>query len=92
MDDVQAGVAAGRSGRKGETGTTVIYASRFTKSEADGNGGEVERDIPFLKAYTVFNVAQIDGLPDQYYDAPEPVISPSSASPMRINSSATRAR
>lgn len=62
--------------RKGETGTTVIYASRFTKSETDSNGGEVERDIPFLKAYTVFNVAQIDGLPDEYYGATTPVFDP----------------
>ena len=62
--------------RKGESGTTVIYASRFTKSESDGQGGEVERDIPFLKSYTVFNVAQIDGLPDHYHRAPEPVLSP----------------
>lgn len=64
----------GASVRKGESGSTVVFASRFTKSESDGNGGEVERDIPFLKAYTVFNVAQIDGLPDQYYRQPEPVI------------------
>nr|WP_172691419.1 ArdC family protein [Agrobacterium genomosp. 6]ASK40928.1 antirestriction protein ArdC [Agrobacterium genomosp. 6] len=62
--------------RKGETGATVIYASRFTKSETDSKGGEVERDIPFLKAYTVFNIAQIDGLPDHYHGAPEPVLSP----------------
>ena len=27
----------------------------------------VEREIPFLKAYSVFNVAQIDGLPAHYY-------------------------
>ena len=42
-------------------------ASRFTKTEMDGNGDEVERDIPFLKAYTVFCVDQIDGLPEYYY-------------------------
>lgn len=62
--------------RKGENGATVVFASRFTKSEANGNGGEVEREIPFLKAYTVFNVAQIDGLPDDYYHRPEPVLDP----------------
>ncbi|NTB87783.1 ArdC family protein [Agrobacterium tumefaciens] len=62
--------------RKGESGTTVIYASRFTKSESDGQGGEVERDIPFLKAYTVFNVAQIDGLPDSYYAPPSKLADP----------------
>ena len=55
--------------RKGETGSIVVYASRFTKTETDGNGDEVERDIPFLKAYTVFCVDQIDGLPEHYYGA-----------------------
>ncbi|WP_159952652.1 MULTISPECIES: ArdC family protein [unclassified Rhizobium] len=62
--------------RKGETGATVIYASRFTKTETDGQGAEVERDIPFLKAYTVFNVAQIDGLADRYYTDAAPVLDP----------------
>lgn len=56
--------------RKGETGTTVVFASRFTKSEADANGAEVDREIPFLKAYCVFNVDQIDGLPDHCYHRP----------------------
>ena len=62
--------------RKGESGTTVVYASRFTKTEVDTHGGEVERDIPFLKAYTVFNCDQIDGLPDHYYRQAEPAIDP----------------
>ena len=44
--------------RKGETGSIVVYASRFTRTETDGNGDEVERDIPFLKAYTVFCVGR----------------------------------
>ncbi|CAX24276.1 putative conjugal transfer antirestriction protein [Methylorubrum extorquens DM4] len=56
--------------RKGEMGATVVYASRFTRTETDGNGDDVERDIPFLKAYTVFCVDQIDGLPEQYYARP----------------------
>ncbi len=66
----------GAAVRKGETGTTVVFASRFTKSETDGNGGEVEREIPFLKAYSVFNVEQIDGLPEQYHHRPGPVPDP----------------
>jgi antirestriction protein ArdC len=66
----------GAAVRKGETGANVIYASRFTKTETDGQGAEVERDIPFLKAYTVFNVAQIDGLPDRYYTDASPVLDP----------------
>ncbi|MDX8499122.1 zincin-like metallopeptidase domain-containing protein [Mesorhizobium sp. VK4C] len=62
--------------RKGESGATVVYASRFTKTEIDAHGGEVERDIPFLKAYTVFNSDQIDGLPDHYHRQPEPAPDP----------------
>jgi antirestriction protein ArdC len=50
--------------RKGETGSTVVYANRVTKSETADNGDEVEREIPFLKTYTVFNVEQIDDLPE----------------------------
>ncbi|MGE8106850.1 ArdC family protein [Allorhizobium sp. NPDC080224] len=62
--------------RKGESGAAVVYASRFTKTEKDACGGEVERDIPFLKAYSVFNCDQIEGLPDHYYRRPEPVTEP----------------
>jgi antirestriction protein ArdC len=62
--------------RKGETGSTVVYASRFMKTETDGNGDEVERDIPFLKAYTVFCVDQIDDLHEHYYGRPTAVPSP----------------
>ena len=61
--------------RKGETGSTVVYASRFTKTLTDTHGDEVERDIPFLKAYTVFCVDQIDGLPEHYYGRPAAVAS-----------------
>ncbi|WFU06846.1 zincin-like metallopeptidase domain-containing protein (plasmid) [Rhizobium sp. CB3171] len=64
----------GAAVRKGETGTTVVFASRFIKSETDGNGGELEREIPFLKAYSVFNAEQIDGLPDQYRHRQAPVL------------------
>ena len=62
--------------RKGQTGATVVYASRFTKTETDTKGEEVARDIPFLKTYTVFNCEQIDGLPDHYYHWPDKVIDP----------------
>ena len=62
--------------RKGETGSTVVFASRFTKSVADGNGNDVDREIPFLKAYSVFNVEQIDGLPDTYHAPPAKIRDP----------------
>lgn len=62
--------------RKGESGAIVVYASRFTKTEVDARGSEVERDIPFLKTYSVFNCDQIEGLPDHYYRRPEPPTDP----------------
>ena len=58
--------------RKGEHGATVVYANRFTRTETDDSGQDVEREIPFLKAYTVFNVEQIEGLPANFYALAEP--------------------
>lgn len=59
--------------RKGERGTTVVYASSISRIETDTeNGDDCERDIPFLKAYTVFNVEQIEGLPAQFHAPAEP--------------------
>ena len=52
--------------RKGEHGTTVCYADRFIpKNEVERaqQAGEDPKAIPFLKRFTVFNVAQCDGLP-----------------------------
>jgi len=57
--------------RKGEHGAMVVYADRITRKETDADGHDVEREIPFLKAYTVFNVAQIEGLPAYYNAQPE---------------------
>jgi antirestriction protein ArdC len=53
--------------RKGESGTMVVYANKVTKTETDEHGDEVERAIPFLRAYAVFCVDQIENLPDHYY-------------------------
>ena len=58
--------------RKGEKGSLVVYANTFTRTEEDAEGQEVEREIPFLKGYTVFNVEQIEGLPEHFYVKPEP--------------------
>ncbi|HKT54400.1 MAG TPA: zincin-like metallopeptidase domain-containing protein [Caulobacteraceae bacterium] len=62
--------------RKGEHGAMVVYANRFTRTETDDDGRDVEREIPFLKAYTVFNVEQIDGLPPTSDAHPEPQLDP----------------
>lgn len=56
--------------RKGEHGSLVVYADTFSKTEENDKGEEVERAIPFMKGYTVFNVEQIEGLPGHYYRAP----------------------
>jgi antirestriction protein ArdC len=61
--------------RKGEHGSLVVYADKIIRTEADAaTGEEAERAIPFMKGYTVFNVEQIDGLPEHYYAKPEPRI------------------
>jgi antirestriction protein ArdC len=46
--------------RKGEQGSLVVFADRVAKTETNDQGEEVEREIAFMKGYTVFNVEQID--------------------------------
>lgn len=83
--------AAGGQVRKGEKGTTIFYAARFTPKGGQGEGGgavevgggksaeraaggaDGDRSIPFLKRFTVFNVAQVDGLPDRCTEADTPL-------------------
>lgn len=57
--------------RKGEHGSLVVYANSITKTQQDDKGQDIERDIPFMKGYTVFNVEQVDELPAHYYAQPE---------------------
>jgi antirestriction protein ArdC len=60
-------LSLGGNVRKGEHGTTVVYADRFVpddeKKRAQETGDEAHA-IPFLKRFTVFNLAQCEGLPD----------------------------
>ena len=58
--------------RKGETGSLVVYADRFIKTETTDQGQDVEREIPFMKGYSVFNVEQIEDLPAKYITEPTP--------------------
>lgn len=62
--------------RKGEKGTLVVYASKITRTETNDNGEDIERDIPFMKGYTVFNIEQIDGLPAHYTATHPPCLNP----------------
>ena len=59
--------------RKGEVGTTVVYADRFIpKTSGPRPVGDDRRGIPFLKRFTVFNTDQCDGLPDEIATAAPP--------------------
>lgn len=59
--------------RKSEKGSLVVYADKITRTETDADTGEESaRAIPFMKGYTVFNVEQIDGLPEHFYAKAEP--------------------
>lgn len=63
--------------RKGEKGSLVVYANTITKTETDETSGEdVEREIPFMKGYTVFNAEQVDGLPAHFYAVQQPALDP----------------
>ena len=69
--------------RKGEAGSLVVYAERYTRSEANELGEESEREVAFMKGYVVFNVEQIEGLPAKYL---EPAAKPSE--PVALNEAA----
>ncbi len=69
-------LALGGAVRKGETGATVVYANRIARTESGEDGAEVERSIGFLKAYTVFNVEQVDGLPAHFHAPAAPRLDP----------------
>lgn len=54
--------------RKGERGTTIVYADRFVPCDEKrraGETGEEAHAVPFLKRFTVFNTDQCDGLPSE---------------------------
>jgi antirestriction protein ArdC len=64
--------------RKGEKGSLVVFANAIKRTERDDKTGEdTEREIPYMKGYTVFNVEQIDNLPEHYTQkAVAPVLDP----------------
>jgi antirestriction protein ArdC len=62
--------------RRGERGTTVVFWKlRKVDATADAHPDQSEpelheRVIPLLRAYTLFNVAQVDGLPQELLATP----------------------
>jgi antirestriction protein ArdC len=66
--------AAGGNVRKGEKGTTVCYADRFTPKGEEERAQDEDREarsVAFLKRFTVFNVEQCEGLPEALTRSPE---------------------
>lgn len=62
--------------RKGERGTTVVYADRFIPKDEQKRAaeeGDEPQAVPFLKRFTVFNVAQCDDLPERVHGGAEPL-------------------
>ncbi len=60
--------------RKGEKGSTVVYADKIIGEKTKEDGTSQTMHIPFLKVYTVFNACQFEGLPEAYFKIPEPKI------------------
>lgn len=68
-------LSLGGNVRKGEHGTTVVYADRFVPDDEKKrarDAGEEAQAIPFLKRFTVFNAAQCDGLTEDIAAAAPP--------------------
>lgn len=69
-------LALGGNVRKGERGTTVVYADTFTPKDEKAKAQEEDRApqrIGFLKRYTVFNVSQCEGLSDEVHKLAAPM-------------------
>ncbi|MDJ0448830.1 zincin-like metallopeptidase domain-containing protein [Methylocystis sp. JR02] len=68
-------LSIGGNVRKGERGTTVVYADRFVpedERQRSRETGEEAQAIPFLKRFTVFNAAQCENLPETIAAAAPP--------------------
>jgi len=69
-------LSLGGNVKKGERGTTVVYADRFVpddeKRRARETGDEAHA-IPFLKRFTVFSTDQCEGLPEDLVTVPPPI-------------------
>jgi len=62
--------------KAGSKGTPVVYADKFTKTEAKDDGSEEEKDVFFMKQYTVFNAEQVAGLLERFYALAAPRLDP----------------
>jgi antirestriction protein ArdC len=59
--------AAGGHVRKGEKGSMIVFFKIYKTTEKDKVTGEnKDKSVPLLRSFTVFNLDQIDGLPEKY--------------------------
>ncbi len=64
--------------RKGEKGTPIIFWNWLKRQVPNSDGDIEEKETPYLRYYTVFNLAQIDGLvlpEDAAKDSFAPIVS-----------------
>ncbi|RSU71463.1 antirestriction protein ArdC [Sphingomonas sp. S-NIH.Pt3_0716] len=86
--------AAGGHVRKGEKGSVICYADRFIPKAEEERAGQEDREartIAFLKRFTVFNVDQCEGLPEDLSHVPYlpgPLVSIAEADSLIRNSGA----
>jgi antirestriction protein ArdC len=67
--------AIGANVRKGEHGTMIVFFKQWTLRDANAPDPDAaERTVPMLRSFVVFNVAQIDNLPEQVAPAEPPAI------------------
>lgn len=74
--------------KKGEKGTRIVYAGSISPKDEQATPSEADtrKNIMFLKKYTVFNVEQIEGLPEGKFSAPKPVIANSDSRNSELDS------
>jgi antirestriction protein ArdC len=58
----RAAAKAGGQVRRGERGTAVTFWKLLQRKDDEGSDGPPSRRVPFLRAYVVFNLDQVDGL------------------------------
>ena len=63
--------ALGGNVRKGEHGTGIVFFKMLERDEAANDPG-ARKVIPLLRSFTVFNAAQVDGLPQALTAIPAP--------------------
>lgn len=66
--------AIGANVRKGEHGSLVVFYKQWKLNDVNASGEKTEKSIPILRSFVVFNVSQIDGLPEDVKPAePAPI-------------------